>query len=457
TRTDIFPCGAALYERPRGRKAFEGKSQGSLIGAILKDAPPPLTTALPAAPSMLDRIVQTCLAKDADDRWQSAGDLRRELTWVIEQGPSPASSMVDHRPSRERVAWGIASLLGLIALLLVLPAIRSSRTTRPDSSRVVLDVATPAADDPLSFALSPDGQQLAFVARGPSNSNRLWVRPLGDYTARPLPGTEGASYPFWAPNSREIGFFADRKLKRIDVTGGGTDVVADAPSGRGGAWNQDDVIVFTPIAQTGLFRVNARGGPVARVTDLVAGQRAGPRWPQFLPDGRHVIFFLGVAPKETRGTYLASLEGGAPRRVLPSESAASYLSPGYLLLVRQEVLVAIPFDASRGVVTGEATRLAEGVGTDNSLSRSAFSVATNGRLAYRSGAATQRRQLVWVDRTGRVLGTVAPPDNVGAPSGPELSPDERRIALHSSAQQNNNDVWLVDVTRGVSSRLTSDP
>jgi serine/threonine protein kinase len=456
-QTDIFAFGAVLYEMLTGNRAFEGQSQASLIGAILKDDPPPLTTALPTASPILDRIVRTCLAKNPDDRCQNAGDLGRELRWVTELGPSPASSAVEHRPGRERAAWGLASVFGLIALLLLPPAIHDYRTTRPDSLRVVFDLATPRTDDPISFVLSPDGQQLAFVAQGESNVDRLWVRPLGDDTARPLPGTEGASYPFWAPNGREIGFFADHKLKRIDVTGGSTDVIADAPSGRGGAWNQDDVIVFAPQTLGGLFRVHARGGPVAEVTHKVAGQYVGPRWPQFLPDGRHFVFFLGLAPAETRGMYLASLDGGEPRLVLPSESAAAYLPPGYLVLVRQELLVAVPFDGSRGTVRGEATRLAGGIGSDNSLARGAFSVAINGSLAYRAGGASaQRRQLVWVDRAGRVLGTVAPPDDVGAQGNPELSRDERRVALQSSPQKNNLDVWLVDVARGVSSRFTSD-
>jgi len=457
-RSDIFAFGAVLHEMVTGRKAFEGRSHASLVAAILRGTPPPLTTVLPTASPILDRIVRTCLAKNADDRWQNAGDLGRELKWVTEVAPSPASSTVDHRPDRQYVAWGLAFVTVLIALLSVLSTIRFYRTSRPEASRVVLDLVTPRTDDPISFALSPDGQRLAFVAHGESNIDKLWVRSLSDNMARPLPGTEGASYPFWAPNSREVGFFADRKLKRIDVTGGSTDVIAAAPSGRGGAWNQDDVIVFAPHTIGGLFRVNARGGPVAELTHKVAGQYVGPRWPQFLPDGRQFIFFLGVAPEETRGIYLASLHGGEPRRVLASESAGAYLSPGYLLLVRQEVLVAVPFDGSRGVVTGEATRVAEDLGTDNALSRSAFSVATNGSLAYRAGgASTQRRQLVWVDRAGRLIGTVAPPDNVGAQASPELSSDERRIALQSANQQNNNDVWLVDVMRGVTSRLTSDP
>jgi Tol biopolymer transport system component len=450
-RADIWAFGCVLYEMLRGARLFASDSVPETLGLIFSREPD-LTKLPEATPPRVRALIARCLVKDPRQRLRDIGEARLTLDVAHDTTgtvlPAPAPVFWRAAP------WGVASVFGLIALLLVPPAIRAYRTARPDSPRVVLDLATPATDDPISFALSPDGQQLVFVAHGEANIDKLWVRPLGDDTPRPLPDTEGASYPFWAPNSREVGFFADRKLKRIDVTGGSTAEIADAPSGRGGAWNQDDVIVFVPSTGTGLFRVNARGGPVAQVTDIVAGQRIGPRWPQFLPDGRHFIFYLGVAPEATRGIYLTSLDGGEPRRVLASESAAAYLAPGYLVLVRQEVLVAVPFDGS---VTGEATRLAEGVGTDNALQRSAFSVATNGRLAYRAGgASTQRRQLVWVDRAGTLMGAVSPPDSVGAQACPELSPDERRIVLHSSPQR-NVDVWLVDVTRGGGTRFTSDP
>src|SRR5215471_13791633 len=189
-RSDIFAFGAVLHEMVTGRKAFEGRSHASLVAAILRGTPPPLTTVLPTASPILDRIVRTCLAKNADDRWQNAGDLGRELKWVTEVAPSPASSTVDHRPDRQYVAWGLAFVTVLIALLSVLSTIRFYRTSRPEASRVVLDLVTPRTDDPISFALSPDGQRLAFVAHGESNIDKLWVRSLSDNMARPLPGTE---------------------------------------------------------------------------------------------------------------------------------------------------------------------------------------------------------------------------------------------------------------------------
>ena len=215
----------------------------------------------------------------------------------------------------------------------------------------------------------------------------------------------------------------------------------------------DDPVSFA----RGLFQVSARGGPATPVTRAIGGQLFGPRWPQFLPDGRRFVFFMSLAPEPIRGVYLGSLDGGEPNRIATAESAGVYISPGMLPLSRQDVLMALPVDADRAVVSGEPVRLAEGIGTDNALGRSALSVSSNGRIAYRGGVAAQWRQLVWTDRTGRVLGTVGPPDDAGVPGSPELSPDERRVAVHSSASINNVDVWFLDVARGVSSRFTSTP
>jgi hypothetical protein len=222
------------------------------------------------------------------------------------------------------------------------------------------------------------------------------VRPLDQVTAQPLAGTEGASYPFWAPDGRAIGFFADGKLKRIDLGSGGPQVLADAPSGRGGTWNRDGVLVFAPVGAAGgvspLMRVMATGGTPVAVTRLAPGQ-GSHRWPQFLPDGRHFLFLVAFGRPDTKGVYVGTLDGGEPTRVLAAETAAVYAAPGALLWVRQGVLVAVRFDPARGVVSGEPIPVAQAVGSDDGVARGAFAVSATGVLAHRTSGA-ERRQLV---------------------------------------------------------------
>ena len=253
------------------------------------------------------------------------------------------------------------------------------------------------------------------------------MRPLDQVTALPLAGTEGASYPFWAPDGRAIGFFADGKLKRIDLGSGGPQVLADAPSGRGGTWNRDDVLLFAPASSGALMRVMATGGTPVSVTRLAPGQ-GSHRWPQFLPDGRHFLFFVGFGRSDTRGVYFGTLDAASePTRVLDAATAALYAPPGALLWVYQGVLVAQRFDAARGVVSGEPIPVAQAVGSDDAVYRGAFAVSATGVLAHRAGRG-EWRQLTWVDRAGVTRGTVGPPDE-NALSSPELAPDGRRVAV----------------------------
>ena len=447
-RTDIFAFGGVLYEMVTGKKAFEGKSQASLIGAILKEDPPPIAASQSLAPAALGRVVRTCLAKDPDDRWQSAGDLTRELKWVSEGAAAP---IVSSARSRERAVWVLSAVLVLVIAALAVPAALYFRGAASEPVVTRLDVVTPPTSDAFSFALSPDGRQLAFVANGETGS-QLWLRPLDQVTAQPLAGTEGASYPFWAPDGRAIGFFADAKLKRIDLTGGVLQVLADAPYPRGGTWNHDGVIVFAPANVDALLRVAATGGPSAPVTRLVPGQ-GSHRWPQFLPDGRRFLFLMAVGQPQTHGVYVGSLDGGEPTRVMPAKTAAVYAAPGYLLLVSQGVLAAYPFDVARATVADEPMPVAQAVGTDDGTFHSAFSVSAAGVLAHRAGAGA-RRQLVWVDRTGKMLGGVGSPDE-SALAYPELAPDGQQVAV-TRGVQGNIDVWLSEVGRSVPSRFTFD-
>jgi serine/threonine protein kinase/Tol biopolymer transport system component len=448
-RTDIFAFGVVLYEMLTGKKAFQARSQMSLMAAILEHDPPPIAASQPLTPPALEHVVKKCLAKNPEDRWQTARDLAGELKWIAESGFRPdVSAAAAQRAHRAR--WLVAALAIVAFIAALVPTVLYFRRAATESLVTRLDVVTPPTTDPFSFALSPDGRQLAFVANGEKGS-QLWVRALDQVSAQPLAGTDGASYPFWAPNSRAIGFFADTKLKRIDLAGGAPQVLGDAPQGRGGTWNRDGIIVFTPSAASGLMRVMATGGstPVA-VTRPTPGQNH--RWPQFLPDGRRVLFLVMFGEPQAHGVYLASLDGGDPARVTPGETAAAYAPPGYLLRVLQGVLVAQRFDASHETVASESIPVAQAVAVDDGTFHSAFSVS-GGVLAHRAGGAS-RRQLVWVDRRGKVLGAIGPPDE-NAPANVSLAPGGQTVAVNRGVQ-GNMDVWVMDVGRGVESRFTFD-
>jgi Tol biopolymer transport system component len=450
-RTDIFAFGAVVYEMITGRKAFLGQSHASLISAIMSSAPAPVSTLQALTPAALDRLVATCLAKDPDDRWQSARDLSHELRWVAEHGATEVLKHPGSSARTDRRAWVLAAVSLLVAVGSLVALIYGRRVAyEPLITR--LDVVTPPTLDAFSFALSPDGRQLTYVANG-DHGSQLFVRAFDQTMGRPLAGTEGASYPFWAPDGHALGFFAGDKLKRVDFASGVSQTLADAPGARGGTWNRDDMIVYA-LQSAGLLRVAAKGGgsPTA-VTHLTEGQ-GSHRWPQFLPDGRRFLFQVSLGHPRTHGVYLGSLDGGSPRRVLPGETAALFTPPGYLLHVVQGVLVAQRFNADGGVLADESTPIAQSVGTDDGTFHSAFTVSASGVLAHRSGTVSPR-QLVWVDRLGKTVGRVWPPDD-GVLSGADLSPDGRRIAV-TRFQQGNFDIWLIDVNGGTSHRFTFDP
>jgi eukaryotic-like serine/threonine-protein kinase len=371
-RTDIFAFGVVLYEMLTGRKAFAGKTHASLIGAILKDFPPPVSTVQPLSPRSLDRVVSRCLEKDPDNRWQTTRDLLAELKWLAGPGVAeidPGVSGSARRAAqpagwRRALPWTMVGVFGVaLAFALAISTTMYFRQTSVEQVITRFEVATPPTTDSYSFALSPDGRQVTFVANGEKGS-QLWVRSLDKVAAQPIAGTGGAFYPFWSPDSQTIGFFSGAGLSRIDVAGGAPQVLI--PGGgffRGGAWNRDGVIVLGDFNGP-LKRVSATGGTQAPLTQLAPGQ-IGHISPQFLPDGHHLIFF---ATGQQSGVYVASLDGGTPTWVVAAEGAALYASPGFLLRVAQGVLVAQRFDAARGAVLGEPIPVAQGVGSDRSRS-----------------------------------------------------------------------------------------
>jgi serine/threonine protein kinase/Tol biopolymer transport system component len=449
-RTDIFAFGVVAYEMVTGRKAFDGKTSASLLGAILKDQPPPLSTVQPVTPAALDRTVGRCLAKDPDARWQSARDLLEELKWIATEGQRAALAPTPPVRRRARVV-GLMAATAIIAAIFTIMAMRSLRPAAPEPSVTRFDVLTPQTSDPFSFALSPDGRQLAFVA-ATDGTSRLWVRSFDAGNTRPLAGTEGAIYPFWKPDGTEIGFFAQNKLTRVAAAGGKPQPLAPVLAPRGGTWSQDGVIVFAATGTAELMRIPESGGTPVALTNLTAG-RVSHRWPQFLPDGRRFLFLSIYGLPNTHGVYLGSLDGQAPMRVLTGETDAAYVPPGFLLRVINGALMAQRFNPASGVPGGEPVPLAQPVGTDTGTFRSAFSV-TPTALAYRVGGSL-RRQLEWFDRYGNVTGTVGPSDDANV-ANPELAPIGRRIAVNRNVQ-GNLDIYISESAGGGQSRFTFDP
>jgi serine/threonine protein kinase/Tol biopolymer transport system component len=453
TRTDIFAFGAVLYEMITGRRAFTGKSRLSLIGAILKDEPPALSTVQPMSPLALDHIVKTCLAKDPDERWQTARDLMRELKWVGSGSDAgTAVPVVIRGKNRERLGWIVAGVL-LLALIASLPsAIAYLRQPPVDTRAVRLSIPTPSLTASGSaIAISPDGRRLAFMATDSSGKGRLWIRPLDSLTAQPLQETDGATFPFWSPDSRFIGFFAGGRLKRIDVSGGPPQTLCDASSGRGGTWNRDGVIVFAPDLSSALYRISAAGGESAPLTTLDQASESSHRWPRFLPDGRHFLYLSRQGDRT--GIYLGSLDSKGTRRILDTAFNAVYAPPGYLLFVREGALMAQPFDPGKLELTGEPFSVAGQVGLDTRNSSSLFTVSDNGVLVYEGSSEIANSQPAWYDRAGKQISTVGPP---GSYLSIGLSPEENSVAVER-AEKGNFDIWLIDTARNTPTRFTFDP
>jgi Tol biopolymer transport system component len=449
-RSDIFAFGAVLYEMATGRKAFTGKSQASLIGSILRDDPPSITEASPMIPPALNRVVKTCLAKDPEDRFQTAHDAKLQLEWIAEGGsqaglPAP---VVTRRKNREKLAWGVAAVGILVAAVATFGYLR--RAPRPPRL-VRFEIATPV--DLLSIdapRVSPDGRYVAFNATDTTGKTMIWLRAFDSLTARPLPGTELATRPFWSPDSKFLGFMAEGKLKKIDISGGPSQRICDAPTGSDGTWSPEGVILYDGRATDPIYRVSSSGGaPVVEVKADPTQKVAAVGWPEFLPDGRHYLY-MAIAPKAEDSVYrIGSLDSKESKVLVPAQTFITYAPPGYLLFVRDRTLVAQPFDAKAMKTTGEPLPLAEKIGID-AVGLARFSVSREGTLAYRTGEAGSR--LVWMDRTGKELDTVG---EQGESRNPTLSPGGDRLAFNLTDPRTGiADVWVRDLARGSNSRLT---
>ena len=348
-----------------------------------------------------------------------------------------------------RLAWIAAAAAMLLVVVLAIPTVRHLREAPPAAPpEMRTTIVTPATNDPVFIRRLP-GWAAACV-RGLRRRNVQAMAAALDRTAQPLAGTEGASYPFWSPDNRAVGFFADGKLKRTDIDGGLPQVLTNALNGRGGTWSTDGVILFGPASASPLLRIPASGGEVPFVTKVDVPRQNNHRFPQFLPDGRRFLFYA-AGSAEAQGIYLGSLDASETKRLTASDTPGFYLPSGWLLYVRQGTLVARRFDIASGELTGEPVMIANPVGVD-AYNAGAFSVSATGLMSYRAVGAN-RRQLIWFDRSGKPLGTLGSPDQNDL-LNPNLSPDGRR-AVVDRIVQGNTDIWLLDGAR--TTRFTFDP
>ncbi len=462
-RSDIFAFGAVLYEMLSGKPAFGGRTKASLIASILSSEPAPLSAVQPLAPPALERVIRQCLAKDPDERWQNAGDIGRELKWIAEGGSqtsalSAPAQLVPPRRTFEYLPWALAALG--FALAIVFGVMFGTHTSKPQpvlrSLILPEENTTPLVmqDNAGPVTLAPDGSALAYVASDAHGQIFLWIRKLNELHARPIPGTDGANFPFWSADSHAVGFFSGGKLRTIPAEGGSATVVCDAPLGRGGSWNADGTILFAPTFESGLFQVPSSGGTPRVVTLLDKSKHDSHRWPLFLPDGRHFLY-LAITHNSPRdpnnGIYFSSLDGKENRLLMQNDSQAAY-SSGYLLFRRDTSLMAQPFNPKTGSLEGAPSTVAEQVLLDPGTWRVAFSVTEGGLLAYLSGGAAAN-QLTWYDRSGKPVGLAG--DKTLNLNHVRISPDGQKIA--ADLGESLSDIWIYDAHRGVSTRFTFGP
>jgi eukaryotic-like serine/threonine-protein kinase len=459
-RTDIFSLGALLYEMATGKRAFEGSSRTSLIAAIVSSHPAPISSVAPMTPPALDRVVRKGLEKDPEDRWQSAHDVASELQWLSEAGSQAgvATTVTMRRRSRERLAWGLTAVLAAVAAAFGIgfvrrapvqpPAFRATLMPPPETALIPFDL--------LGLSLSKDGRRLAFIANAADGSRQIWVRDLAETTALAVAETHGASYPFWSPDGQYLGFFADGKLKKVDLRGGSPQVLAEAPTGRGGSWSANDVILFSPKLRSAILSVPAAGGTPKPVTKFDEKTETTHRWPQFLPDGRRFLYISRI-PRTTGGQdagrlLLASLDSPDPVPLIDDATNAVYVAPGYLIYGRAGSLYAWRFDAAKGRLDGKPVPIG-----DQKLSYwepknfVPFAASDNGTIVYLPDA-SRKSTLDWYSRDGRPLGSLG---QAGFYATPRISPDAKKVAFfQSEGDAAVGDIWIADLEYDRKFRLT---
>jgi eukaryotic-like serine/threonine-protein kinase len=455
-RSDIFSLGCVLYEMVTGRRAFEGKSQLSVMTAILEKDPELVSQIAPTSPAALDYVVKTCLEKNPEERFQTAQDVKLQLQWIAGGGGAKAETATESAKA-SRAAWIVAGVALLVVLGLAgilfhivsrpMAVVRSSILPPVGASFVTL------APESGPAVISPDGTRLVFTARDEKGKTLLYVRALNSTSPQALPGTDEAMYPFWSPDGREIGFFTQGQMKQIKTAGGPAQTICEASNGRGGTWNKDGVILFAPSVTGALFRVPAAGGTPEPASKLDADRAENShRWPYFLPDNQHFLFWgrssLGTGEQ---ALYVGQLRSLQAKMIMKTGTAAIYAS-GYLLFTIDQTLLAQSFDAGRLELTGEAIPIAEHIAVNGATNTPEFSASETGTLVYQTGAAGGVWDLLWFTREGRPAGTVAEQDRYYYPA---LSPDENRLAVSLfNGTEGTANIWILDLKRGTKSRLT---
>lgn len=457
-RTDIFAFGALLYEMITGRRAFDGKTRTSVIAAIVERDPPPVSELQPLTPPPLGRLIRNCLAKDPDERWQTAHDVLLELRSIAEWGSAAGvpRPLVERRRRREALAWVLALLFVATTAILALlywnelgdePPLRRASITAPHGTSLNF-----GGDNSAALTLSPDGRYLTFVA--PFNGiPHLWVRPLDKNDAAPLAGTEGATYPFWSPDSTQIAFFTRRTIKRVSPAGGAVITITDeVRESRGGSWSRNGTIIYSHHWRAPLYRVDAKGGKAVPLTKLDEGRRETThRYPLFLPDGDKFLYLAGShiaeATSGENAIYVSSLSGKEPPRlVLHARSNVAYAA-GHLLFYSDGRLMAQPFDADAVRLEGEPVTIADKVRYEKGFFRAIFAVAGDGTLVYQRGGAQTQSELIWFDRAGKRIATLGQPDEF---YDLRIAPDGESVIV---VVADPADLWRYDA-RGIRTRLT---
>jgi len=448
-KADVWAFGVVLWEMLTGRRLFEGETLSDVLAAVLKTAPD--LDGLPAGvPPRVRRLLGRCLRKDPKQRLHDIADARIEL--AEEETVTPVvPAVAPPRRVAALVPWAVATIAIAAAATWALLGGRSGPATVPALKLAVLPPSGTVSSGPID--ISPDGRRIAFTATGTDGQRRLYVRDLDDLEPKALPGTEGAEAPFFSPDGRSLGFFAEKKLKRVDLAGGPARELAEAPDHRGGSWGSQNLIVFAPEGGGRIFRVPASGGDATPVTTLDPGtQETSHRWPRFLPDGRRFLFMSRKpSPPGRLAIEVASLDGG-PRTRLVESSTGGVVARGRLYFVRETTLLAQAFDSRTLAVSGEPVPVAEDVWRNlNTDGLTAFSVAEDGTLAYRGGGLVER-QPTWLDRQGRTLGTVGPPGILGSI---DLSPDDRRVLAEIvDMARDTSALFVLDAATGMTMRVT---